>query len=307
MRQCCLAMIVKNESHVIARAIKSAVGYVDCYCIADTGSTDNTKETILKVAEEERIPGEIFDIKWVGFGDARTRVLDKIRELNLAKYALVLDADESLEGDEKIPDLGTATRGSVLIQTEGIEFWTPRILDMSLPWVYEGTVHEVPVAEGAIDTQYEGFQIVHGADGATWNNQNKYNEHVELAKQQDLSIPRHQFYLAQSLRSAGRLQEALVEYRKRVEMKGGWHQEAVYSQLQIGRIYKWWGENERALLEFIKCYEMDPERSEALCEMLCTARVLGLFKTGKMFGEELLVNYPALTGRACERLSKTKQ
>jgi len=35
--------------------------------------------------------------------------------------------------------------------------WTPRILDMSLPWKYEGTVHEIPTTEGATETKYKGF------------------------------------------------------------------------------------------------------------------------------------------------------
>jgi tetratricopeptide (TPR) repeat protein len=193
-----------------------------------------------------------------------------------------------LEGNKKVITLKNATVGKVLTKTEGIEFWTPRILDMSLPWKYEGTVHEIPTTEGATETKYKGFEIVHGADGATWKDPDKYNKHVELAKQQDMSVPRHQFYLAQSLRAAGRLNEALVEYRKRAEMKDGWYQEAVYSQLMIGRIYEWWGENEKTLIELMKCYEMDSERNDVLCEILGTARILGMFQTGKIFGEELL-------------------
>lgn len=288
MNQCCLAMIVKDESHVIERSLRSAAGYVDCYCIGDTGSTDDTKEVIKKVMEEEGIPGEIFDIEWKGFGDARTRVLDRIRELEMAKYALILDADEYLEGNKKVITLKNATVGKVLMKTEGIEFWTPRILDMSLPWKYEGTVHEIPTTERAAGTEYTGFQIIHGADGATWKDPEKYNKHVELAKQQDMSVPRHQFYLAQSLRAAGRLNEALVEYRKRAEMKDGWYQEAVYSQLMIGRIYEWQGENEKALIEFMKCYEMDCERTEALCAILRLMKEMDMFKIGTKVGEELL-------------------
>ena len=38
----CLNMIVKNESKIITRLFNSVVPIIDCYCICDTGSTDNT-------------------------------------------------------------------------------------------------------------------------------------------------------------------------------------------------------------------------------------------------------------------------
>ena len=42
----CLNMIVKNEGKIILRLLESVVSIVDCYCISDTGSTDNTIELI---------------------------------------------------------------------------------------------------------------------------------------------------------------------------------------------------------------------------------------------------------------------
>ena len=42
----CLNMIVKNESKIITRLLASVFPIIDCYCIFDTGSTDNTIELI---------------------------------------------------------------------------------------------------------------------------------------------------------------------------------------------------------------------------------------------------------------------
>jgi glycosyltransferase involved in cell wall biosynthesis len=39
-------MIVKNESKIITRLLKSLEQLIDSYCICDTGSTDNTIEII---------------------------------------------------------------------------------------------------------------------------------------------------------------------------------------------------------------------------------------------------------------------
>ena len=42
----CLNMIVRNESKIITRLLKSVEAIVDTYCICDTGSTDNTVEIL---------------------------------------------------------------------------------------------------------------------------------------------------------------------------------------------------------------------------------------------------------------------
>jgi hypothetical protein len=49
----CLNMIVKNESKIISRLLESVVPYIDCYCICDTGSTDNTIETIIDFFQKQ--------------------------------------------------------------------------------------------------------------------------------------------------------------------------------------------------------------------------------------------------------------
>ena len=42
----CLNMIVKNESKIIRRLFDSVLPIIDCYCICDTGSTDDTVQII---------------------------------------------------------------------------------------------------------------------------------------------------------------------------------------------------------------------------------------------------------------------
>jgi len=55
----CLNMIVKNESKIITRMLESVSSIIDCYCICDTGSTDDTLEVISTFFKNKNIPGKI--------------------------------------------------------------------------------------------------------------------------------------------------------------------------------------------------------------------------------------------------------
>ena len=55
----CLNMIVKNESKIITRLFDSVINIIDCYCICDTGSTDNTVELIKTYFESKNIASTI--------------------------------------------------------------------------------------------------------------------------------------------------------------------------------------------------------------------------------------------------------
>ena len=91
-----LCMIVKNEEHVIERAMRSALQTMDTFCIVDTGSTDRTKELIQKVSDELNIKGFVYNRPWVNFGVNRTEALELAR--NHMDWAFMLDADDILEG-----------------------------------------------------------------------------------------------------------------------------------------------------------------------------------------------------------------
>jgi glycosyltransferase involved in cell wall biosynthesis len=47
-------MIVKNESKIITRLFDSVISIIDCYCICDTGSTDDTINIIQNYFEKKK-------------------------------------------------------------------------------------------------------------------------------------------------------------------------------------------------------------------------------------------------------------
>lgn len=80
-----LCMIVKNESEVIERCLKSVQKLVDEIIIVDTGSTDNTKEICRKYTRK------IFDFEWINdFSQARNFSFSKAT----CDYIMWLDADD---------------------------------------------------------------------------------------------------------------------------------------------------------------------------------------------------------------------
>ena len=67
-------MIVKNESANLKRNLLSVAKLVNAIYILDTGSTDNTIETIHKIVDEDLsgIPVEVGLSSFIDFGTTRT-------------------------------------------------------------------------------------------------------------------------------------------------------------------------------------------------------------------------------------------
>ncbi|HOJ48433.1 MAG TPA: glycosyltransferase family 2 protein [Bacillota bacterium] len=82
-----LAMIVKNEEEKLARCLNSVKDHVDEIVVADTGSTDKTKEIARSFG------AKIYDFAWCkDFSKARNFSIEK----TTGDYVLVLDADQVL-------------------------------------------------------------------------------------------------------------------------------------------------------------------------------------------------------------------
>ena len=94
----CLNMIVRNEADRIVRALKSAVPYISCYVIADTGSTDGTPDLFKDFFKAEGIPGKIVHCKFEDFSQARNVALFAAQKSEYEfDYILLFDADMELK------------------------------------------------------------------------------------------------------------------------------------------------------------------------------------------------------------------
>ena len=281
-----LNCIVKNESMVIARMLKSVAKMVDYYVIVDTGSTDNTKEIIKSTMEELGIPGEIHDHEWVNFCTARNFALDCVK--GKAEYGFWIDADEQAIYDEKFSRSimleklrsNEFDQGSTKVHYGNQKYFRSQIFKVDIDWVWKGAVHEImfaPEGHTPKGCMIDGFYTLVTPDGASWGDgsketqKKKYLEHAEMIKEyiKTDKDPRWLFYLAQSYRDAFEYKLAADTYAERANMEAGYYEERYFSQLMVG--------NMKAHLqtpvgevvhEFLKASKYDSNRCEHIIPVI---------------------------------------
>lgn len=236
-----LTMIVKNECAVIQRCLDSVIPFIDHWLIVDTGSTDDTVAIILERMTASNIPGSCVVRDWANFGHNRSEALYLARDK--ADYSLMIDADDVLMADPdfSMPEL-TADSYTLMIDYPPTRYHRAQLFANSLPWRYEGVLHEYPVCEGARTQEHiEGLRIVVGQDGARRRDPEKYRKdaivlekELETQVREDLRI-RYRFYLAQSLRDSGQLERAIEAYLLRADL-AGWDQERYISLCEAAKL-----------------------------------------------------------------------
>jgi len=148
------ALIVRNEERLLGGCLETVVGRVNEIVIADTGSTDRTREIA------EAFGARIIDRPWTGdFSVARNAALDAVS----SNWVLYIDADERL----RLPNGGrvsdyvepTAVAGFVRFRPRtGFTRYREWRLFRSDPRIrFKGKIHE---------TMVDAIQAVSAAEGA---------------------------------------------------------------------------------------------------------------------------------------------
>ena len=237
-KKVCLNMIVKNESHVITRCLESVKPFIDYWVIVDTGSTDGTQQVIKNFMKG--IPGELFERPWKNFEHNRNEALDLAR--SKANYVLIMDADDFLKAPPgyKLPEL-TAGSYQMEIHYGGMTYARHQLIKMSLPWKWQGVVHEVLTCDVPYTSVIlDNVQYVVTQDGDRSKDPKKYYKDAALleeALKKDPTSTRYTFYLAQSYKNAGEKEKSLEWYQKRIAM-GGWDEEVFWSMIEVALLQK---------------------------------------------------------------------
>jgi glycosyltransferase involved in cell wall biosynthesis len=290
----CLNMIVKDESAIIERCLEAAAPAIACAVVCDTGSTDDTRERVAASLAARGIPCEIHGIPFGDFSTARNRALDLARASALAyDYLLLVDADMELEIADADFRAGLRAAAYRVRQHNGLSYWNARLLHREAPARYVGATHEYLAVDAPVEA-LAGIAFADRGDGSS--RAVKVERDLALLRAALASAPgdaRSMFYLAQTLRDAGRHDEARDWYRRRIDA-GGFDEEVWYAMLMHARCCAALGDGVGFVDGCLSAYEFRPSRAEPLADLARYYREAGQHETAMLYveaGEQ--IPYPA--------------
>jgi tetratricopeptide (TPR) repeat protein len=287
MTRICLNMIVKNEAPVIARCLASVRPWIDHWVIVDTGSSDGTQDIVRDSLEG--LPGSLHERPWRDFAHNRNEALELARPQ--AEYLLFIDADEQLRMPDGFRWPALTADGCLFTCRMGDwEYLRNSLIATRLPWRWEGVLHEYLTTSAHGGWQALAGPVIEVAhDGARGRDPQTYLRDIAVLEEDVRAHPgnaRSMFYLAQSYRDAGRLEDSLAAYRRRAT-QGGWDEEVWYALFQVARL----SEQLQAVPgqvrdAYLTAYAQRPSRAEPLCELARYHRLRGEYALAHLYAQQ---------------------
>jgi len=281
-------MIVKNESKIILNCLDSIVPFLDYWVICDTGSTDGTQTIIEDYFKKKQIEGELYNDEWVDFAHNRTLAFQRVKDKS--QYCIVIDADDTFHGNLELPNDTNYTDFDIKIKLGNLEYYRKQIFLNSLDWKYTGVIHEYSelVSKNVMLTtkKLNNAYIQAGTFGnRNQQSSSKFKSDIQILLngiEKEPNNARYYFYLANSYKDIQNYKEAIVYYKKRVDM-GGWFEEIYYSLYCIG-LCKEYSDSEydfetEIIYDYLKAFNYRNTRLEALY------RIISYFRKKKMYTE----------------------
>lgn len=284
----CLNMIVKNESKIITRLFDSVVSVIDCYCICDTGSTDNTVELISEYFNKRNIPGKVVSEPFKNFCHNRNFAMQAC--VGMSDFILLMDADMVLEVNAFNKHmLNTHDSYYILQGNDSFYYQNTRIVRNNGLYKYVGVTHEyIDTPQGNRHISFDRNTIFIRDHGDGGSKHDKFERDIRLLldgiKEEPNNV-RYYFYLANSYHDSGRFGEAIDVYKKRIAF-GGWIEEVWYSHYRIGLCYRNMGKMSDAIHYWLEGYNLYPDRLEGLYEIIHHYRMTSKHNLGNMIYKE---------------------
>lgn len=294
-----VVIMVKDEVDVIVPTLQPFIeAGVTSFLVYDTGSTDGTQKVIREHFNNYGLEhAYIVEEPFVDFATSRNRALELSEQIFIhSTFVVMLDAEwytynvsELIDFCEKHknyihPDCtGSCYLMRLLTIADSINNYTPRLIRQGCNVRYAGVVHEsiADIASGIVpDSVYFEYRPEQcGQD----KSQARYARDYALLKKSHEDNPtnmRTLFYLGQTCQFMDNWEEAIVYYRKRLEM-GALCEEKYLAAYRIGcaiehiisESYKTGLPSkyieEDAVHYFLKAYNMLPYRAEPLFRIAC--------------------------------------
>jgi glycosyltransferase involved in cell wall biosynthesis len=292
-------MIVKNESHIIERCLNSVKPLIDFVLIQDTGSSDDTINTINNWLTKNNIDGVVFSEEWKNFAHNRSLSLEKLRNFENIDYALMVDADEVLQYDDSFDIIDFKNNMDVDLydittKMGGISYVRPQLSSNKKNFRYEGVIHEFLTGDVETRKTVNGFHNLPIQDSNRNQSGNKFEGDVIVLRKalEDTEDPwfksRYTFYLAQTLRDLQHREESLKYYLQRSEM-GFWNEEVYISYLNAASLMKELNYSDSEIIfTYMKGHESCPHRGECIHGAIHYCRIHGLYQLGYILGKQAL-------------------
>lgn len=237
--------LCKNNEAIIQDALRSVLGHVDACVLIDTGCSDATVEKAREVAGDKLI---VREWTWKNdFAAARNYSL-KVAEECGATWAVTLDSDERIHWNGV--DLHQVLDPEMVVysmyQRDGT-YEKPRIIQIGKNASWEGATHEYLNSRGrAITLKGAVFSEL---GKSIQDSKHKFERDIEILIDQirkDPNNSRWHFYLGDSYRNSGRLEEAAQAYEACAACKG-WDEEAAWACYRAAEIRGNQGDRLRAV------------------------------------------------------------
>ena len=258
-------MIAKDEEATIGRAILSIFDHVDSVCMDLSGTTDDTRG----VAERHLIgkTQHYFDDDWKGAANAYNKCLEWL-ENDGCDWIIRLDADTVFEFEdqrsmkERLTDVDDEIDGIKIPLWEFGRFVSNRVWITKPHCRYYGIRHEGMFCDNP-QSILDGILINHFDDSGarprvaeTYLGDAKailsdlksfsFDQDQGTGETADRMISRYAFYLANSYRDGGDVENSLAWYRAR-SLMGAYHEEVELCLIHIARITQDRGDIRRML------------------------------------------------------------
>lgn len=264
-----LCMIVKNEEKVLKKCLASVQGIADEIVIADTGSSDATKDVARKFTNL------VYEFTWTDdFSAARNFVFDKAS----GDYLLWLDADDILLPNDRAKlkklkkSLDPAVDVVMMKYNTGFDadgnvsfsYYRERLVKRACHFRWKEPVHEYLETGGRIINS--DVAVTHTKIQREPSDRNIKIYEAILAEGGELS-PRGQYYYARELKDNGRFAEAAAMFRRFLDGGQGWVEDKIAACLELSACLGQENDPQRELLTLLESFSYDLPRAEICCRI----------------------------------------